>query len=321
MGALIAKVGDIPSALGVERAALTAAGFEAKLGEAMVIPRNDGPTIVVVGVGQRASVDVNSIRDAAAAFARATSGHANLAILLPVASGTPAAAAQAIVEGVVLARYRYTSLKQRKDQPVALGELTVVSTSTPLDEIERGLARGGVTSRAVELARDLANAPAALLTARRMAEIAESLAKTTGLAVEIFDEEQLSALGCGGLLGVNAGSAEPPRMIKLTYRPAKANPKRGLIAMVAKGIMYDSGGISLKPGDAIHAQMKNDMSGAGAALAAMTALKALDCPHEVIGYLMCTDNMPSGTAMKLGDVLTCAAARPWRSSIPTRKAV
>jgi leucyl aminopeptidase len=142
-----------------------------------------------------------------------------------------------------------------------------------------------------------------LLTARKLAELAESLAKQAGLEIEVFDEKQLSKLGCGGLLGVNAGSAEPPRMIKLTYRP-KSGAKGGRVAIVAKGIMYDSGGLSLKPGDEIHAQMKNDMSGAGATLAAMTALGALECPNTVTAFLMCTDNMPSGTAMKLGDVLT-----------------
>jgi leucyl aminopeptidase len=156
------------------------------------------------------------------------------------------------------------------------------------------------------LARDLANAPPAYLTATRMAEIAMRIGKEVGLKVEVFDKEALVRMGCGGLLGVNAGSTEPPRMIKLTYSPnggrsTKAAPH---LALVGKGIMYDSGGISLKPSDAVHATMKQDMSGAGAILAAMSALKALDCKTTVTGYLMCTDNMPSGSATKLGDVLT-----------------
>ena len=108
------------------------------------------------------------------------------------------------------------------------------------------------------------------------------------------------------MLGVNAGSAEPPRLIKLDV-PAEGRGEpssRARVALVGKGIMYDSGGISLKPNDLVHATMKGDMSGAGAVLAAMTALAALGCKTAVTGYLMCTDNMPSGTAMKLGDVLT-----------------
>ena len=124
-----------------------------------------------------------------------------------------------------------------------------------------------------------------------------------GLEVEVFDKDALVAMGCGGILGVNQGSAEPPRLVKLTYRPASGEPS-GRLALVGKGIMYDSGGIALKPGDEVHAQMKNDMSGAAAILAAMAELAELGCTAQVTGFLCCTDNMPSGTALALGDVIT-----------------
>jgi leucyl aminopeptidase len=117
-----------------------------------------------------------------------------------------------------------------------------------------------------------------------------------------LDEQQLAEMGCGGLLGVNAGSAQPARLIKLTYRPA--GEPAGHLGLVGKGIMYDAGGISLKPSDAMHAAMKLDMSGAAAILGAMSTLRDLGCPAAVTGWLMCTDNMPSGTATRLGDVLT-----------------
>jgi leucyl aminopeptidase len=148
----------------------------------------------------------------------------------------------------------------------------------------------------------LANTPHSHLNASGLADIATKLGAERGLEVEVFDKDALVALGCGGLLGVNAGSTEPPRMIKLTYQPHGTST--GRLALVGKGIMYDSGGIALKPGDEIHAQMKNDMSGAAAVLAAMSELSELGCPTTVTGYLMCTDNMPSGTAMALGDVIT-----------------
>ena len=157
-------------------------------------------------------------------------------------------------------------------------------------------------SRAVNLARDLGNTPATHLTATRLAEIAETVGPDTGLDVEVFDQQALIDMGCGGLLGVNAGSAEEARLIKMTYTP-KGTPT-GHLALVGKGIMYDAGGISLKPSDAMHALMKLDMSGAGAIFGAMTTLRDLDCRATVTGYLMCTDNMPSGTATRLGDVLT-----------------
>jgi leucyl aminopeptidase len=138
------------------------------------------------------------------------------------------------------------------------------------------------------------------MNARNIADRAVQLAAETGITCEVFNRDQLEAMGCGGMLGVNRGSTEPPRMVRLTYTPK--NPT-GHLALVGKGVMFDSGGLSLKPSDGMLG-MKMDMSGAAAVLATMGALKALKCKAKVTGYLMCTDNMPSGSAMKLGDVLT-----------------
>jgi leucyl aminopeptidase len=151
------------------------------------------------------------------------------------------------------------------------------------------------------MARDLANTPPSHLTARQLADKAVALASKSGLKATVYNRDQLIAMGCGGLVGVNAGSVEPPRMVKLEYRPAKASNH---VVLVGKGVMYDSGGISLKPSDASHASMKMDMSGAAAVLATMGALRALKVKTSVTAYLMCTDNLPSGSALKLGDVLT-----------------
>lgn len=308
VGIPVGTDGEIPNELGLDRAALTAAGFDGKVGQTLVVPRPSGPTYVVFGVGPRAELDAARLRDAAAAFARAASRHPHLALPMVGADGmTKDDAAQALAEGALLARYRFNSLRRQPDREPALAELTLVSGADTKD-IQAGIDRAGVTARAVYLARDLANAPATLLTARRMAEIAQALAPECGLEVEVFDGDALAKMGCGGMLGVNAGSAEPPRLIKLTYRPKDARGKPvdpvGNISLVGKGIMFDSGGISLKPNDLIHATMKTDMSGAAAVLASMTTLKALGCRASVTGYLMCTDNMPSGAALKLGDVLT-----------------
>ena len=113
--------------------------------------------------------------------------------------------------------------------------------------------------------------------------------------MEVADRDELIALGCGGIVAVNGGSDEPPRMITMAYRPDGATAH---LALVGKGIMYDSGGISLKPSDASHASMKMDISGAAAVLSSMSTLSALNCPNEVVGFMMCTDNMPSGSATK-----------------------
>jgi leucyl aminopeptidase len=212
-----------------------------------------------------------------------------------------AAAAQAVVEGILLARYRYRGFR---DEP---GEALLERVSLVVDEprreaIERGVARGRVEAEAVQVARDLANTPPMHLTAPRFGELARALGAAAGLAVEVFDNAALLEMGCGGILGVNAGSADEARLIRLTYTPA--GEPTGHLALVGKGIMYDAGGISLKPSDALHAAMKLDMSGAAAVFGSMLALRDAGCTATVTGYLCCTDNMPSGTALRLGDVLT-----------------
>lgn len=295
----VATDGDVPKELGLDRTALAATGFQGKVGQTQIVPRAKGPTLVAVGIGPRAAIDTTKLRDAAAAFAKAAEAHERIAMPVPESSMSATDAAQAIVEGAVLARYRYL-LREKTPSPKPLRELTVVGSAR--DELERGVNKAGVTTRAAELARDLAGSPGGLLTARRLADIAQSLGAECGLEVEVFDEKQLFEMGCGGMLGVNAGSVEPPRMIKLTYRPSGTS--KGNLALIAKGIMFDAGGLGLKPNNEVHAAMKGDMSGAAAVLAAMTSLKALSCPNTVTAYLMCTDNMPSGTALKLSDVIT-----------------
>ena len=295
--------GDVPAELGLSRAALLAAGFTGAVGQALPLAGDAVPELVAVGVGDPATLDAAAVRDAAAAFARAAVRHARIAAELPVLPGLDdAAAAQALVEGVLLARYRYRAFRDQPGEAI-LEHLAVVAARARGAAVATGVARGRITAEAVLLARDLANTPPMHLSATRMAEIAQVLGPACGIEVEVFDHNALVALGCGGLLGVNAGSSEPARMVKLTYRPADAEPE-GHLALVGKGIMYDAGGISLKPSDAMHAAMKLDMSGAAAVLGAMTTLRDLGCRAQVTGYLMCTDNMPSGTAMRLGDVLT-----------------
>jgi leucyl aminopeptidase len=300
----IGSTGEIPPAAGVSRQALSEAGFDGHRGQTLVLPRSDAPPLVAVGIGDPERFDANALRDAAAAFSLAVGHQTHLAASLAGPPGEPiSVAAQAIVEGVLLARYHYGPLQRRATRQ-ALESLTLlVPAQSDVAMATEGVHRGTAYAAATALARDLANTPPSRLTAARMAECAAEIAGGCGLEIEVFDREALIGLGCGGLLGVNAGSAEPPRMIILRYRPAEGAPT-GHLCLVGKGIMYDSGGISLKPSDAVHATMKNDMSGAGAILAAMSALSDVDCRVAVTGYLMCTDNMPSGTAMKLGDVIS-----------------
>ncbi|NCD19146.1 MAG: leucyl aminopeptidase [Actinobacteria bacterium] len=298
-GHLVPSEGAVPAALGISRAGLAAAGFDGKLGTALVIPRDGGPELVAVGAGDPSELTVDAVRDLAAAFARATA--ARSAVVGLDLSGVPlepAATAQAAVEGVLLARYRYNALRS-VPKDTALAELQL--TGSDVAAMEEGAEVGTTTARAAAVARDLTNSPAAHLTASDMAATAVELGQRHGFSVRSYDLEECIAEGFGGLLGVNRGSVEEPRMIVLTYVPD--GEPTGHLALVGKGIMYDSGGISLKPSDPMHLLMKTDMGGAGSILGAFTALRDLGVTTRVTGYLSCTDNVPSGDAYVLGDVL------------------
>ncbi len=299
IGVAVASSGTVSRQLGLTRAVLESHGFSAKPGQTLVVPVKDGPTMIAVGVGDDPSA--TDLRDAAAAFARSAGTASSLATNLADSSGVDAAvAAQAVTEGVCLARYRYVGQKNDTSSANPLHSIALVVPARADKAATAGAERGLVTARAAILARELANTPPSHLTARDFATRATELAAQHGLEIEVFDKDALEVLGCGGILGVNAGSTEPPRMVKLTYIPR--NPK-GHLALVGKGVMYDSGGISIKPSDPMHALMKMDMSGAAAVLGTMTALRDLGCRNQVTAWMMCTDNMPSGSAMKLGDVL------------------
>lgn len=303
LGILVTTDGEVPGALGLDRDALARAGFTADAGSTLLLPAASGSSLLVaVGGGASGSLDARGLRNAAAVLVRATARHGRVGFDLPSVAGIDAGTlGQVLAEGALLGRYRFDVLKSKtKDVPLALLQLRAPGVTA--GAADAGVAAGRVTARATNIARDLCNAPPSHLTAAGLAGIAKDLGTRFGFGVEEFDKQQLIDLGCGGLLGVNAGSAQEPRMIKLTFAPG--GEASGHLGLVGKGIMYDSGGVSLKPSDPMHLLMKMDMGGAAAVLAAFTALRDLKAPARVTGFLMCTDNMPSGSAYKLGDVLT-----------------
>jgi len=297
--------GAVPKSLGLDRAALEALGFEAKVGQAVVVPSGNGRVLVAAGLGKRRDADVAAVRKMAAAAARAAKKLRSLAVpAVDVGGASPEAVGQAVAEGIALGTYRFTRLKS-KPETSDLEHVTVVADGERSAAVQSGIERGAATAAAVALARDLANSPPGHLTARDLADVAVSVAAESDLVVDVFDEEALADLGCGGLLGVNRGSVEPPRLVKLTYTPkSRSKAPVPTVALVGKGVTYDSGGISLKPSDASHIMMKMDMSGAAIVLAAMSVLAAAGAKVKVVGFMCCTDNMPSGSALKLGDVIT-----------------
>jgi leucyl aminopeptidase len=290
--------GELPDGLSFED--LAAAGFDATPGSSLVVVRSGHP-LVLVGLGESADLTADTLRDAAATAARATAKKGGrIGLDVPPTSVPANALAAALVEGAALARYRYTALKS--DNAQARLALLQLKLSGDAAALAAGVERGRIGARAAAVARDLANTPPSHLTASDLAGVAADLGEQYGFAVESFDKAQLIEMACGGILGVNAGSEEEPRLIVLRYRPS--GQPTGHLGLVGKGIMYDSGGISLKPSDPMHLLMKMDMGGAAAVLGAFTALRDLDVPATVTAWLACTDNMPSGSAYKLGDVLT-----------------
>lgn len=291
--------GTVPRSLGLNRAALVKLGFEAKVGQTVVVPGSDGTVTIAVGMGDAAKVTTATLRKSAAALARAAQKRTHIATSInDVAKVDARTAAQAVAEGIVLADYKFVTLKSDKTAPVT-ERVTLVADAAKTRMVEAGLHRGQAIAEAVTMARDLVNNPGGHVNARDLAEKAVAVGRERGLAVEVFDEHQMAEMGLGGLLGVNKGSAEPPRLIKLVYEPRNAS---STVALVGKGITFDSGGLSLKPSDGMIA-MKSDMTGAAVVLATMSVLKLTKPKVRVIGYMCCTDNMPSGTAMKVGDVL------------------
>lgn len=297
----VASDGPVPAEIGLTRAQLAAMGFEGRCCSTLALPpaARSKTARVLVGIGAVKDLDENTMRNIGAATARACSRHASMATSIAGAGRLDRrAAAKVFVEGAALALHRWADLKHDKSSVPALRKVVLLSADA---QVRTGIAEGTAVATAVCTARDHANTPPSHLTATRFAREAVAIAKKSGLRATVYDKKQLQAMGCGGIVGVNAGSVEPPRVVKLVWAPAGAKKK---VVLVGKGVMYDSGGISLKPSDASHASMKMDMSGAAAVLGTMSALRTLKVKTHVTAYLMCTDNLPSGSAMKLGDVLT-----------------
>lgn len=279
---------------------LEANGFEAKAGATITVPNADGGTQILLGLGPDADRTVDTFRVAGAALARATSKHEALAVVgLLEAAGelAPAAVAQAFSEGIGLGHYRYTALKS-KPEASSLASVAVVGKGGK--RIQTAFDLGAAVADAVCITRDLVNEPGGTLTPEAFASEAVTLGETYGFAVTVLDEVGIEAAGMGGLLGVNRGSTLPPRFLELTWTPA--GKARGVVALVGKGVTFDSGGLSIKPSDGM-LTMKGDMAGGGAVLGAFCGLTAVAPRVEVRGYIPLTDNMLGGDATRLGDVL------------------
>jgi len=213
-----------------------------------------------------------------------------------------AAGAQAAVEGLLLGSFEPDFYKTEKKNGKVMETANLAGADgAPVQQLEEGMARGRVIGEAQNFTRALVNEPSNRLTPRVLAERAEQMAREAGLAVEVLDEKRIAELKMGALLSVAQGSAEPPRMIVVTYSPAQAKAGAPVLGLVGKAVTFDTGGISIKPAEGMD-KMKYDMAGGAAMLGTMKALAALKPSVKVLAVVPATENMPGGKAQKPGDV-------------------
>ena len=254
--------------------------------------------ILLVGLGKLTTTEVRKAAGAAVRFAKPRKLR-ELAIAIPEGLD-PLAATRAIVEGAYIGDFDPDTYRSdRKDQSIE--ELTVVAgAKTNQAAVEAGLREGVILGGAQNFTRTLVNEPGNVMTPTVLGQKASEMCRQYGLKCEVFGADKLKELKMGAFWGVTKGSEEPPALIVMTYEPAKA-PAKPVLGLVGKGITFDTGGISIKPADGME-KMKYDMAGGAAMIGAMQAIAQLKPAVKVIGIVCAAENMPSGTAMKPGDV-------------------
>ncbi|MGN6160391.1 MAG: leucyl aminopeptidase family protein [Marmoricola sp.] len=270
---------------------LQSAGQSGEVGEILRVPVTDGG-VVLLGAG---TGDAADCRRAAAVMVRELASYETVTTTLAALGGDDVLAA--IVEGITLAHATFAMRSTEHDR--LLGRVILADCSPDAGALEVSLA----TAHAAALARALATVPSNIKSPAWLADQAVLQAERAGLEVEVWEESRLAREGFGGVLAVGSGSATPPRFVQLTYTPAKVKRSTPHIVLVGKGITFDTGGLSIKPGEGM-VTMKRDMTGAGVVLAVLSALAAVDCGVKVTGLLPIAENAVGGASMRPGDVIT-----------------
>ena len=274
-----------------------------------VYPNFKPARVLVVGLGSNDSFDLNGVRKVSASVIRKlrASGAKQTATILHgagIGGIEPSESAQAVVEGALLGAYRFlkyrTTDKNRKPDVEKL--MIVEADSSKIDAVKNGITVGTAYSRAEILARDLVNEPANKLSPADLAAVAEQVTSDSGLSCTVLEEAEVVQLGMGAYVGVSQGGPRPLKFIHMSYEGDGTNPENNLW-LVGKGITFDSGGISLKPGAGM-GKMKGDMGGGASVIAAIRAISQLKPKLNVHAVCAATDNMPGGTAQRPGDVVT-----------------
>ncbi|GAB3692368.1 leucyl aminopeptidase [Corynebacterium nasicanis] len=266
---------------------LSAVGAKGKANEITRVPFGDS-SVIAVGLGDPEELDDETVRRAAGSAARALKGLGTVATSLGVFGLAPA------VEGLILGAYHYRGIRSEEEENGGVDKVVFV------DGDKKAFQTAVTTAEAVAFARDLVNTPSSHLYPESYAAVLADAAREAGVKVEVLDEQDLEKQGFGGILAVGRGSARPPRLVRLTWAPKKAKKS---VALVGKGITFDTGGISLKPGANME-NMISDMGGSAAVAATVLAAAQLNLPVRITATLPLAENMPDGLATRPGDVIT-----------------
>lgn len=273
----------------------------------LVVPSLPVSSVLTVGLGKpRPEWPADTIRRAAGVAARSLGGaEAVITTLTELPADSGGGVVSAAVEGLILGSYRFTEFRSAKTAPKdkGLGRITALATAK---DAKKDAAHGAAVATAVATARDLVNTPPSHLFPAEFAKRAKALGESVGLEVEVLDAVALQKAGYGGIIGVGQGSSRPPQLVRLTHRGsklAKRSKQAKRVALVGKGVTFDTGGISIKPAAGMH-HMTSDMGGAAAVIATVTLAAQLQLPIDVIATVPMAENMPSATAQRPGDVLT-----------------
>jgi leucyl aminopeptidase len=279
-------------------------------GDALTVPtlgKGSAKTILLAGLGKEEGVDPDAVRRAAGKVARHAARYRRVASTLPQAARRSFDdAVQGFVEGLLLGTYRFDRYKGDKDgDAVRLDQVTVLGSGRhAADRARKAIRRAEIFAEATAFARDLVNTPAIDATPDFLARQARKMGRSNGLTVRVRGKADLEKGGFGGILGVGRGSENDPRLIELTYEGGSGPP----VALTGKGVTFDSGGLSIKDAKGME-WMKADMAGAAAVLGAMLGIARLEPKVNVIAAIPSAENLPGGTAIRPGDVLTHRGGR------------
>lgn len=302
-----AKVLDSASA-GAISAVLKTGDMEGKLSSTLLmhhLPNINANRVLLVGLGKSAEFLApqyqKAIRAAIKGLPKGVKGIGFCLVELAVENGTVHSKTAQIAEVVSDATYQVNAIKSKKAEALTLGAVDIYVDKSDISQAKAGLKQGSAIAEGVTMAKDLGNLPSNICTPTYLGEQAKQLAKDYGFKVEVLGCKEIEKLGMGSFLGVAQGSEEPMRLIVLQHQQGKKDQKP--VVLVGKGITFDTGGISLKPGADMD-EMKYDMCGAASVLGTFKSLGELNLPMNAVGIIPTCDNMPSGKAIKPGDVLT-----------------